>query len=110
MQTCSLSGWTKQNGNGGWSCESLSRLWVGARASDIATSSGSSHSHQLKPCSPTVTYRVLVTDEIDAEGVALLSAEPKLVVDEVPTLPKEELLARIADAQLPAGVRAPKIA
>jgi D-3-phosphoglycerate dehydrogenase len=45
---------------------------------------------------PTVTYRVLVTDEIDAEGVALLSAEPKIVVDEVPTLPKDELLARIA--------------
>ena len=30
-----------------------------------------------------MTYRVLVTDEIDAEGVALLSAEPQLVVDEV---------------------------
>lgn len=109
MQTCSLSGRTKQNGKGGWSCESLSRLWVGARASDIATSSGSSHSPQLKPRSPTVTYRVLVTDEIDAEGVALLSAEPKLVVDEVPTLPKEELLARIADYDAIIGRSATRI-
>jgi len=84
-------------------------LWVGARASDIATSSGSSHSPQLKPRSPTVTYRVLVTDEIDAEGVALLSAEPKLVVDEVPTLPKEELLARIADYDAIIGRSATRI-
>ena len=109
MQTCSLSGWTKQHGKGGWSCESLSRLWVGARASDIATSSGSSHSHQLKPRSPTVTYRVLVTDEIDAEGVALLSAEPKIVVDEVPTLLKDELLARIADYDAIIGRSATRI-
>jgi D-3-phosphoglycerate dehydrogenase / 2-oxoglutarate reductase len=42
-----------------------------------------------------VTYRVLVTDEIDPEGVAILSAEPRIKVDEVPTLPKDELLARI---------------
>jgi hypothetical protein len=75
----------------------FSRLWVCARASDIATSSRPSHSDQLKPSLPTVTYRVLVTDEIDAEGVALLSAEPRIVVDEVPTLPKDELLARIPD-------------
>lgn len=42
-------------------------------------------------------YRVLVTDEIDPEGVALLMAEPALSVDEVPTLPKDELLARIGE-------------
>jgi D-3-phosphoglycerate dehydrogenase len=42
-----------------------------------------------------VPYRVLVTDDIDAEGVALLAAEPDLAVDEVPTLPRDELLARI---------------
>ena len=29
----------------------------------------------------TLTYRVLVTDEIDAEGVALLAAEPQIAVD-----------------------------
>lgn len=44
-----------------------------------------------------VPYRVLITDEIDPEGVALLTAEAELSVDEVPTLPKQELLARIAD-------------
>ena len=41
--------------------------------------------------------RVLVTDEIDPEGVALLRAEPAIVVDEVPTLAADVLLARIAD-------------
>ena len=84
-------------------------MWVGARASDIATSSRPSHSDQLKPDSKTVTYRVLVTDEIDAEGIALLSAEPKIVVDEVPTLPKDELLARIADYDAIIGRSATRI-
>jgi len=56
-----------------------------------------------------VTYRVLVTDEIDAEGVALLSAEPELVVDEVPTLPKDQLLARIADYDAIVGRSATRI-
>jgi len=56
-----------------------------------------------------VTYRVLVTDEIDAEGVALLAAEPELVVDEVPTLPKDELLARIADYDAIIGRSATRI-
>jgi D-3-phosphoglycerate dehydrogenase / 2-oxoglutarate reductase len=56
-----------------------------------------------------VTYRVLVTDEIDAEGVALLLAEPQLVVDEVPTLPKEELLARIANYDAIVGRSATRI-
>ena len=56
-----------------------------------------------------MTYRVLVTDEIDAEGVALLSAEPNLVVDEVPTLPKDELLARIADYDAIVGRSATRI-
>ena len=56
-----------------------------------------------------MTYRVLVTDEIDAEGVALLSAEPDLVVDEVPTLPKDELLARIGDYDAIVGRSATRI-
>jgi D-3-phosphoglycerate dehydrogenase / 2-oxoglutarate reductase len=56
-----------------------------------------------------VTYRVLVTDEIDAEGVALLSAESELVVDEVPTLPKEDLLARISDYDAIVGRSATRI-
>jgi len=42
-----------------------------------------------------VTYRILVTDGVDAEGVSVLAAEPALAVDEVPTLPSDELLARI---------------
>ncbi len=42
-------------------------------------------------------YRILVTDDIDPDGVALLAAEPSFVVDEVPTLPAAELLERIGD-------------
>jgi D-3-phosphoglycerate dehydrogenase / 2-oxoglutarate reductase len=56
-----------------------------------------------------VTYRVLVTDEIDAEGVGLLLAEPSLAVDEVPTLPRDELLARIADYDAIVGRSATRI-
>jgi D-3-phosphoglycerate dehydrogenase len=56
-----------------------------------------------------VTYRVLVTDEIDAEGVALLAAEPKIAVDEVPTLPKDELLGRIGDYDAIVGRSATRI-
>src|SRR6478672_1639747 len=40
-------------------------------------------------------YRILVTDEIDPEGVALLSSEESFDVDEVPTLPPAELIERI---------------
>jgi D-3-phosphoglycerate dehydrogenase len=61
------------------------------------------------PVQETVTYRVLITDEIDAEGVAILSAEPELVVDEVPTLPKDELLARIGDYDAIVGRSATRI-
>ena len=56
-----------------------------------------------------MTYRVLVTDDIDAEGVAILSAEPELVVDEVPTLAKDELLARIANYDAIVGRSATRI-
>lgn len=99
----------KQPGKAGWRPSLSRRLWVRARASDIEHSSRLSLSDQLKPGSPTVTYRVLVTDEIDAEGVALLSAEPRIVVDEVPTLPKDELLARIADYDAIVGRSATRI-
>lgn len=44
-----------------------------------------------------MTIRVLVTDDVDPEGVQLLADEPELRVDEVPTLPKQDLLARIGD-------------
>jgi len=56
-----------------------------------------------------MTFRVLVTDEIDQEGVALLSAESALTVDEVPTLPKDELLARIGDYDAIVGRSATRI-
>lgn len=40
-------------------------------------------------------FRLLVTDEIDREGVDLLRAEPTFDVDEVPTLSPAELAERI---------------
>src|SRR3954449_4309336 len=49
------------------------------------------------PHRPTMTYRILVTDEIDADGVALLKAEPSFDVDVLPTLPPAELLERIGE-------------
>ncbi len=56
-----------------------------------------------------MTYRVLVTDDVDPEGVALLMAEPELVVDEVPTLPKDELLRRIPEYDAIVGRSATRI-
>ncbi|HEU4700554.1 MAG TPA: phosphoglycerate dehydrogenase [Gemmatimonadales bacterium] len=55
------------------------------------------------------TFRVLLTDEIDREGVELLEAEPALAVDEVPTLPADELLARIGDYDALIGRSATRI-
>ncbi|HEY2025784.1 MAG TPA: phosphoglycerate dehydrogenase [Gemmatimonadaceae bacterium] len=54
-------------------------------------------------------FRILVTDDIDADGVALLTAEPSFIVDEVPTLPRDELLARIADYDAFVGRSATRI-
>lgn len=56
-----------------------------------------------------MTYRVLVTDEIDPEGVALLTAESELRVDEVPTLPVPELLQRIGEYDAIVGRSATRI-
>jgi D-3-phosphoglycerate dehydrogenase len=56
-----------------------------------------------------MTFRILVTDEVDAEGVALLTAEPTFVVDEVPTLPPAELLSRIGDYDAFVGRSATRI-
>jgi D-3-phosphoglycerate dehydrogenase len=44
-----------------------------------------------------MSIRVLVTDEIDRDGVAVLENEPLLNVDVLPTLPHAELLERIGD-------------
>jgi D-3-phosphoglycerate dehydrogenase / 2-oxoglutarate reductase len=56
-----------------------------------------------------MTFRVLVTDDVDRDGVALLEAEPELRVDEVPTLPKDELLARIGEYDAIVGRSATRI-
>ena len=56
-----------------------------------------------------VPFRILVTDDIDADGVALLTAEPSFVVDEVPTLPPAELLERIGDYDAFVGRSATRI-
>jgi D-3-phosphoglycerate dehydrogenase len=42
-----------------------------------------------------MTLRVLVTDDVDPDGIALLAAAPGLSVDVKPTLPTAELLALI---------------
>ena len=54
-------------------------------------------------------YKVLVTDEIDREGVDLLRAEPTFDVDESPTLPPDELAARIGNYDAFVGRSATKI-
>lgn len=54
-------------------------------------------------------FRILVTDDIDADGVALLTAEPSFIVDEVPTLPAAELLERIGDYDAFVGRSATRI-
>ncbi len=56
-----------------------------------------------------MTYRILVTDDIDADGVALLTTEPLFIVDEVPTLPPAELLERIGDYDAIVGRSATRI-
>ncbi len=61
------------------------------------------------PLPTPVSYRILVTDDIDADGVALLTAEPSFVVDEVPTLPPAELLERIGDYDAIVGRSATRI-
>jgi len=56
-----------------------------------------------------MSLRVLVTDEIDPEGVQLLATQPELRVDEVPTLPKQDLLARIGEYDAIVGRSATRI-
>jgi D-3-phosphoglycerate dehydrogenase len=56
-----------------------------------------------------MSYRILVTDDIDRDGIALLEAEPALRVDEVPTLPAATLLERIPAYDAIIGRSATKI-
>ncbi|MBL8997499.1 MAG: phosphoglycerate dehydrogenase [Gemmatimonadetes bacterium] len=55
------------------------------------------------------TYRILVTDAVDPEGVAVLTAVPGFRVDEVPTLGTVDLLSRIADYDAIVGRSATRI-
>jgi len=54
-------------------------------------------------------FKVLLTDGIDPEGVALLAADPQLEVDEVPTLPPAELIERIGEYDALVGRSATRI-
>lgn len=60
-------------------------------------------------CNVNQTHRILVTDDIDPEGVALLTAVPEFQVDVVPTLPADELMRRIGDYDALVGRSATKI-
>ena len=56
-----------------------------------------------------LTYRILVTDEVDPEGVAILTAVPEFTVDVVPTLPAAELIGRIGDYDAIVGRSATRV-
>ena len=43
----------------------------------------------------SASYRILVTDDIDRDGIDVLTSETAFQVDTVPTLPSAELLERI---------------
>ncbi|HEY9479951.1 MAG TPA: phosphoglycerate dehydrogenase [Gemmatimonadaceae bacterium] len=57
----------------------------------------------------TTRYRILVTDDIDREGIELLVSEPGLEVDAVPTLPSAELIERIGSYDALIGRSATRI-
>ncbi len=56
-----------------------------------------------------MALRILVTDEVDRDGVELLRAVPEFAVDEVPTLPAAELLERIDQYDAIVGRSATKV-
>lgn len=58
---------------------------------------------------PAMSFRVLVTDEIDPEGVALLVADPRLDIHQQPTLPRDELLKQIGEYDAIIGRSATRI-
>ena len=43
----------------------------------------------------SASYRILVTDDIDRDGIDVLTSETAFQVDTVPTLPSADLLERI---------------
>jgi D-3-phosphoglycerate dehydrogenase len=54
-------------------------------------------------------FKILVTDDVDSDGVAILAGDPRMAVDEVPTLPKQDLLERIGEYDAIVGRSATKI-
>ena len=54
-------------------------------------------------------YRILVTDNVDPQGIALLTEEPSFTVDVVPTLTPSALLGRIGDYDALIGRSATRI-
>ncbi|HEX7239865.1 MAG TPA: phosphoglycerate dehydrogenase [Longimicrobiaceae bacterium] len=56
-----------------------------------------------------MTYRVLVTDEVDPEGIAILRADPRIEVVERPTLPAAQLLEEIGEYDALVGRSATRI-
>ena len=56
-----------------------------------------------------MTHHILVTDDIDAEGVDVLRAEPSFRVDVVPTLPPDVLAERIGEYDALVGRSATKL-
>lgn len=56
-----------------------------------------------------MTYRILVTDEVDPEGVAILTAVPEFQVDVLPTQPPAKLLEIIGDYHAFVGRSATKV-
>ena len=56
-----------------------------------------------------MTYRILVTDEVDPEGVALLTSVPEFQVDVLPTQPPARLLEIIGDYHAFVGRSATKV-
>ncbi len=58
---------------------------------------------------PSEPFRILMTDEIDPEGIAVLEAESRLRVEVTPTLPAAELLERIGDYDALVGRSATRI-
>jgi D-3-phosphoglycerate dehydrogenase len=56
-----------------------------------------------------VPHRVLVTDEVDPQGISALRGEPLLEIDERPTMKAEEILAIIGDYDAIIGRSATRI-
>ena len=54
-------------------------------------------------------YRVMITDEVDPEGIALLRTHPAIEVIETPTLPAAELLQVIGEYDALIGRSATRI-